>query len=148
MSYAVLSYLVPAIGMAVALGVVIVLWLSVSALISMTSGWADLATRYAASQRPKGKEYRYQSVHLGGAWYAGVVIAIPCPAGLYLEVERPWRFRHTPLLIPWSNVRRWSTRSSVLGTNYYSLILSDDVPMTIRLRRAAGSEIANYLKQA
>ena len=147
LSYAVLSYLIPAIGMVVALGVTIVLWLSVAALISMTGGWADLATRYAASSRPKGREFRFQSAHLGGAWYSSIVTAIPCQAGLYLELERPWRFRHSPLLIPWSDVLRLSKRRSLLGTKYYRVTLSDEPPMMIRLRRAAGSEIASYLKQ-
>src|SRR6266542_5523804 len=63
--------------------------------------WQDVARRFPASQRPNGRIYRGQSGRFEGARYNGILMVVPSPYGLYVEVERPFAFRHPALLLPW-----------------------------------------------
>jgi hypothetical protein len=90
-------------------------WLFVVGLLASMGGWSELARHY----RDPGEAPRGNAVVLSGASVSLRRGWIPLPAnynhcvtlslsgtGLHLRVMAVFRFRHPPLLIPWTQVER------------------------------------------
>lgn len=127
----------------------VVIWVLTTGFISMIGGWHALADRYGA---PDGFEVepeqrlRFRSILLRRlpwfpARYRGCVTISLTPAGCHLAVLFVFRFRHPPLLIPWSAMARCE-EGSLLGFRWTDVEVRDADPV-IRIYAGAGAAVAN-----
>jgi hypothetical protein len=77
-----------------------------STLFARGGGWAKLAERFPAATPPQGERRTMQTVELGGlVRYRWCVTVVMSPRGLYLALASPILPKHSPMLIPWSEVK-------------------------------------------
>lgn len=88
---------------AVLVGIVL-FWYFVVWLISVLGGWARLAERYRATQPASGHHWWNQYGYVNRARYGNALNLTTNETGLFLEVTPLFRFNHTPLFIPWSEL--------------------------------------------
>lgn len=90
------------------------LWLGVTGLLALLSGWVRLASRFAGTPMLEGERFRFVSGALGHRKfpvnYNGCLFVYLSPEGLGLSILFPFRFRSPPLLIPWSAIRAATPR--------------------------------------
>lgn len=121
-------------------------FLLVMRLAGQASAWSALAQQCRASARPPGPAFRRQGARLNWTRYVGIVTVVPSHAGLYVELPRPWNFRHPPLLIPWSRLqvvrrrRRFALLSPVL-----ELSLTGTSNGVISLGQSAADAVRPYV---
>ncbi len=85
--------------------VAVCFWLIVTSSIAKESGWKLMASRYAAERRPHGVRYFWRSMRLTAfVGYRRCINVTLSTAGVYLVPSLLFRFRHTPLLVPWDQV--------------------------------------------
>lgn len=93
----------------------VAMWLAVTGLLGTVGGWSELARHYGdPGEAPRGSsiEVRGSSLSLRGGWiplptnYNRCVTVTLSGTGLHLRVMFLFRFRHPPLLIPWTRVER------------------------------------------
>ena len=91
------------------------LWMFISALLAEIGGWGELARLYAEPEgmvRAPVQSFPMASLDLRRgrfalpANYSNCAIVEVAQAGLHLRTWRPFRFRHPPLLIPWTQIER------------------------------------------
>jgi hypothetical protein len=85
------------------------LWFGMLAAIARFGGWSNLARQFRVAALPAGKRFRFQTVSFQQQMpvnYGSCVTLVVCEQGLGLSIGWPFRFRHPPLLIPWSEFRR------------------------------------------
>jgi len=83
----------------------IVLWISVSMLISIIGGWRALSGDYRANFPYDGKKLRMKSVGMRWATSYGNCVTVGAnKEGLYLSVLPIFRLGHPPLFIPWTDI--------------------------------------------
>ena len=83
----------------------IVLWISVSMLISVIGGWRSLSGDYRANFPYDGKKLRMKSVSMRwGTSYSNCVTIGANKEGLYLSVLPIFRIGHPTLFIPWADI--------------------------------------------
>lgn len=91
------------------------MWLLVTGTLSMVGGWSELARHYrdpGEAPRRSSIVLRGSSLGLRGGWiplptnYNNCVTLTLSGTGLHLRVFFVFRFRHPPLLIPWTRVER------------------------------------------
>ena len=120
-------------------------WLLATALVARLGGWRELAERYEA---PYGFEperrLRFQSLVLRRvSWfparYRGSVTVGLGTAGLALAPIAVFRFRHPPLLIPWTAIARCED-GSLLGFGWKDVAVRDVEP-TLRFYGAVGDAV-------
>jgi hypothetical protein len=119
------------------------LWLLVGWILSRVSGWAALAERFPAGERPLGRKLRGQVVAMGPVSENGVTGMIVVPQGLYLYANPLFRFGRRPLLLPWHAVAYRSERK-MLWWRSHELDLGGLT--TLRLQDKAFREIAPHLR--
>ncbi|MHC2069269.1 hypothetical protein ACYFX5_17490 [Bremerella sp. T1] len=122
--------------------VAIVLFISFVLLVIATLGdWGQLATRFRASDAPKGKYFYCQTAGVGDGSYRGMLTVGVTEEGLYLAVLLPFRLFHPPLLIPWKEITHvheshfLAWRNCYLGIGYpewASIVVYNDVVEAIR----------------
>jgi hypothetical protein len=116
-------------------------WCFVVYVISLLSGWRQLAGNYRFEGAFTGKRWRFRSISMRwGAGYGSCVHIGADTRGLYLSILFLFRPGHPSLFIPWSDisvrevrywgVRRWELRFKKCGT----------VP--VRIRPALGQLLA------
>jgi hypothetical protein len=88
-----------------------VLWLTVTGVLSLLSGWFQLARRFPASEKPAGTRLSAQVTSIGLIGENRVTLLSVSPAGLGLNAVLMFRFMRRPILVPWSEVRYVSTRT-------------------------------------
>lgn len=120
-------------------------WLGLLAVRARLSGWAGLARRYRARERPDGPEFRSQGARLNGWTFGRALTVRTSPRGLYLELARLSRFRHPSLLIPWARVAGLKPNTTFFGRRRLEFILDDDPACTVQLGEAAALEAKQYL---
>ena len=69
------------------------------------SGWRRLAERFHHPKPFEGSYYRFQTAHMTGVRFGGVLEIGVGETGLYLVPMILFRLFHPPLLIPWSELR-------------------------------------------
>jgi hypothetical protein len=126
----------------------VVIWILTTGFIATLGGWHSLADRYAA---PDGfavapdQRFRFRSIFLRRlpwfpARYRGCVTVSLTPAGLHLAVLVVFRFRHPPLLIPWTAIVRCE-QGAFLGFGWTD-VASRDADPVIRIYAGAGAAVA------
>lgn len=88
----------------------LVLWMSISLLMSRVSGWAKLAKHYAASSDEQGKTYYMCSGYIGSVRYKSCLTLCACKNGLRLSMLFLFRMGHPPLFIPWDQFHNVSEK--------------------------------------
>lgn len=79
---------------------------TVCILISLLSCWRTLAARFPAPKNfREGQLSKRQSARVGVANYNNILTIGVSPAGLYLACIFPFRLMHSPILIPWQQVK-------------------------------------------
>lgn len=93
---------------AIALGVGLPLfagfWVLVTGVIASISGWPDLADTFPGGERPQGQPLRRSVLKIGPVGENGVTTLRPSPQGLYMSSHPLFRFRRSPVLVPWSRI--------------------------------------------
>jgi hypothetical protein len=90
------------------------MWMFIMTLLASLGGWRTLARLYPApdgAPRDAAHTFRMTSIDLRGPLplpvnYSNCVTIAITPAGLHLRVMAFFRFRHPPLLIPWTHIGR------------------------------------------
>jgi hypothetical protein len=89
------------------------MWLGITGLLAEVGGWSELARVYREPDgmvRAPVQSFRMATLELRRGWfplpanYSNCMIVEIAQAGLHLRPWRPFRFRHPPLLIPWSQI--------------------------------------------
>jgi hypothetical protein len=118
------------------------LWLFVGWILSRVSGWAALAERFPASERPQGRKLHRQVVSMGPVGEDGVTGMLVSSRGLYLYAMFLFRFGRRPLLLPWHAVA-FVAEKKLLWWRSYDLDLGGLT--TVRVKEKAFREIAPHL---
>jgi hypothetical protein len=115
-------------------------WFGVSALISYIGGWTTLAKRFRLKRPFTGRRWNWQSGHMRWtASYNGCLIVGCCAEGLYLATMPLFRFRHPPLLIPWTEIS--VTRRRILFFKYVRFGLGRELDIPLCLRPALADKL-------
>jgi hypothetical protein len=125
----------------------VALWLLATGLASVLGGWHAIAERYAApdafeatGQRMRFRTILFRRLPWLPARYRGCVTISLTPGALHIAVPSVFRFRHPPLLIPWTAIARCE-EGSFLGFRWTDMEVRDEDP-TIRIFGAAGEAVA------
>jgi hypothetical protein len=85
------------------------MWVAISYSIAMIGGWRELAVDYRAADHIAGRQWWFQSAHLGchfgAARYGSILFVTAGSEGLRLSVGFPFGFAHPALLIPWKDMQ-------------------------------------------
>jgi hypothetical protein len=88
----------------------VLVWLAVSAALSLMGGWHALAERFESAEPLEGDRFRFRSGQLGyGAFpvnYGACLFVTVGRTGFSLSVLFVFRFLHPRLVIPWPAVAR------------------------------------------
>jgi len=123
-------------------------WAVISYVISLFSGWYQLARQFRTDSRPP-RDVRSAGPFFGTVYmmrwtrYSGVVRIANAHDGIYLSVMLLYRIGHPPLFIPWEEIEvtrteRWWRRFVVL-----TLGKEQQVPMRISEKMAETLGIAS-----
>lgn len=80
------------------------MWCFVVWLISIMSGWQELAQKYRAQQPATGKLWLSQYGFVNGARYGNALNITTNDTGLFLETLAIFSINHPRLFIPWSDL--------------------------------------------
>jgi hypothetical protein len=84
-------------------------WSAISYLLAVFGGWRQLADNYRAAGGIAGRQWWFQSAHLGrhvgAARYGSVLFVTAGAEGVQLSVLLPFRIGHPTLLIPWKDIQ-------------------------------------------
>lgn len=119
----------------------VLLWLLVSAVISLVGGWHSLSKIYRTRVPFDGTKLRMQSGRMRSlANYNNVLTLGANQQGLYLAAMFLFRFMQPPLLIPWGEVRVRRTKGWIF--EYATFTLGREVSIPLRIR----SKLADNLR--
>ncbi len=84
------------------------MWLGVTGLLSVLSGWSGLATYWRARDQPTGERFRMRSGSIGMRYlpvgYGNCLTITVSDKGLGLSLLFPFMFLSPPLFIPWIQI--------------------------------------------
>src|ERR1700747_3859023 len=85
----------------------IALWAMVGFVIGQISGWAVLSRRFRDRAAYHSYQWQFESARMRTLWgnYHNVLKFGADETGLYMSVLLPFRVDHTPLFIPWAEIR-------------------------------------------
>ena len=131
------------------------IWLLVSTILGIASGWFSLQQRYEAGDEPALLTLRGQSgVMRMGVGLNGIMTLRACPSGLRISVWKIFAPFQRPILIPWKDVRATSSRSLFAPVTQLSFGLPESGRLKIdarsweRLRDAAAEGSVRNLPPA
>jgi hypothetical protein len=117
----------------------IVLWVLVSYLVGLLSGWIALSRRFRDSGAFYSYQWPFQSVRMRTLWgnYHNCASFGADEAGLYMAVFPPFRIGHAPLLIPWSEIQVLSgNRGFIFKKRKLLLGRQELIPLVVSLSLA------------
>jgi hypothetical protein len=120
------------------------MWLGVGGLLSMMSGWVQLARRFPGGPRPTGERLRGQVTRVGIVNENGVTGLVVTSRGLYLYSNPLFRFLRPPVMVPWSQVRYEGERGR-LWWHAHVLRLGDAT--SVRIKQRAYETLHSFLSQ-
>jgi hypothetical protein len=113
--------------------VFLLVWLAVTGMLALVSGWVSLARTYRAATRPEGIRLARQVTSVGLVPENGVTDITVATEGLYLSAFPVFRFLRPPLLIPWCDVRI-DGNNNVVWLRRYQLDLGSTGTITVKRR--------------
>jgi hypothetical protein len=81
-----------------------VIWLAVTSLLGLLSGWPTLARRYPDRDEPASVRLGGQYGHLGLVELRGALSLAACPSGLRLAMSRWLGPFNKPFFVPWDEI--------------------------------------------
>ena len=128
-------------------------WVLVCLLIGSMSGWLALAARFRQQSDPCGE------TRTAGPWfyavymrfwthYSSIVRITAAEDALYLSVLLLFRMGHSPLRIPWSEIRLSQTKYFWRRYVVLTLGLQESIPLRISERMARNLRILERFPQA
>jgi hypothetical protein len=115
------------------------MWLFVSVLLSVLSGWRSLARSYPALVPPEGQSFWFRTGSFGSTNYSSCLHFTSGRAGLFLSVFLLFRPAHPPVFVPWSDVSVVFRRGWLL--RYADFQFSKQPHVRMRLTRSLGEKI-------
>jgi len=116
-----------------------------STLFARAGGWARLAERYGADQKPEGQKLTWQTLEVGGlVRYRWTVVVVISPRGLYLALSSPFIIKHPPMLIPWTEIKE-ARRAILFWRRAARLTIGDPPVSTIAMWMSLFEAIRPYL---
>ena len=83
----------------------VAIWLAVTLLLSLMSGWARLAKIYPARAKFEAEQWHFVSGQLRNfVSYRNCLTVGANADGMHLSILLPFRVGHPPLFIPWSDI--------------------------------------------
>jgi hypothetical protein len=120
-----------------------VLWIAISGVLSLLSGWSSLATRFRANAPGGGETFGWVSGAMGFRFfpvnYGHCLRVTSNPTGMGLSVLLPFRAFCPPLFIPWREVE--SVENGRIFFASYAVIRLRDHWSTIKIRGNAGNHL-------
>ena len=110
----------------------VAIWCCVCLLLARIGGWSALATKFAAAEEPAGERFRFCSARIGIAAYRSSITAIKSDTGLHLSMLALLRLGHSPILIPWSEMKNPQAKR-VLGASWVNITVSTPSMISVRL---------------
>ena len=144
-----MALLIALLGASAGLAILVAGWLGLLTVMGASDRWREVAARFPAKERPAGKAFRQQAGRIqDGGWYSSILTVIPTDAGLYVEIERLFSFRHPPLLLPWSVISGGRERRGIFfGLRALELTVGANPEMTIWFRKKAGQVVRTYFNR-
>ena len=118
----------------------VALWLAIFAVIAWWGGWGKLAEAYPSLGDVSGERFRMRSAQFrAGCNYNNCITLVASPAGLRLSMPAPFRFRHPPIFLPWSELQAREER--VLWTAVVELTARRCPEIPIKVRRRLATQL-------
>lgn len=122
-------------------------WIVIMCLIAFLGGWRRLAKTYAARAEPSGEKLRFQSMRLGLTRYNGALTFVFAAQGLYMAAWGIFRPGHTPLLIPWSDIR-YAGAKKIVWVTFEVFEIKANPPVTLQLLPKVAAKLQPHLSGA
>jgi len=117
------------------------LWLLITGLLALVSGWRTVAARFPAGDiPPDGERFGGQVSGFGIVAENNATSVVVAPAGLHLSAILLFRLGRPPILVPWDQVK-WKSQRRFLWVHDHRLDLGglSTVTMKDRAYRAASA---------
>lgn len=130
------------------------MWMFVLTLLASLGGWRALARLYPApdgAPQDAAHTFGMTSIDLRRGFlpmpvsYSGCITIAITPAGLHLRVMAFFRFRHPPLLIPWTHLGRLEPGRTLFGRTL--AIHPQDTGVRLRMLARPGEAVAEVARQ-
>ena len=121
------------------------IWCLVGRVMSLMSGWTELAKRFHFPGRFQGKYYRFQSAWLKSVNFRGSLEMGMNDRGLYLVPMILFRLFHKPLLIPWAEIQAEPFRKFLFKG--YCLTFRSFPGITMKINSRTFEEMKEHLNE-
>jgi len=118
----------------------VLVWLLVGAHVSWIGGWSALARVYRAQVPFVGTKWTRQSAQM--RWlmnYNNVLTTGVNAQGLYLATMVLFRFRHPPLVIPWSDIKVRRRKGWIF--EYVILTMGREIEIPLKIRKSLAEKL-------
>ena len=122
----------------------VTVWVLVSYVLSLLSGWHSLARKFRNDTPPTANARAagplFYRVNLND-WvgYSSVIRIINAPRGMYFSVVFPFRIGHPRIFIPWDQIKISKTKR--WWRNYLVLTLGTEEQIPMRISEAMAREV-------
>ena len=89
---------------AVAFPLFAIFWVLISGVLASMSGWPNLSDTFPGGERPEGQALRGSVLKIGPVGEKNVTTLRPTAHGLYMSANPLFRFRRSPVLVPWNRI--------------------------------------------
>jgi hypothetical protein len=120
------------------------MWVSISFLFSLLSGWDKLGKFYESSGEFIGDQWDMQSIRLGLVSYRSCITLGINSSSMYLAILFPFRIGHPKLEIPLDEISGWESKGLVFRYVYISYRKSPKTQM--RLSKKQADRLENWSK--
>ena len=125
------------------------MWLSISALLSLLSGWRALASQFPASDSIQGDHFRFVSGSMGIPFfpvnYGNCLFVTVNEEGFRVAILFLFRFLTPPLFIPWLQVES-VTEKRFLFMRYAAIRIRGSWPIVSLYGKAGTRMLEGYAK--
>jgi len=126
----------------------ILMWCSISLILSYISGWQELAKHYKTTQPSPNNMSYMKTGRIGITRFRNALNIGTTSDALYLSVFPFFRLGHPPLLIPWSAITRVEQVSRWFWlTDYYRLQVGSPRITTLMLPKRSLANVETILER-
>ena len=113
------------------------LWIAIFFVVSRWGGWRNLAEAYPAHDVPAGERLRMRSAQLrAGCNYNNCITFVSGPMGLHMSLPLIFRFFHSPVFLPWSELQVQEERVWRIPVVTLTTVRCPTIPIKLRPRLA------------
>jgi hypothetical protein len=125
-----------------------ILWLGITALISVISGYGALARKYPGQPQLPPGAWTNQTGSFGTSRYKKTLTIGVTPEGLFLWVMFLFRFQHPPIFVPWNEVEVGEPQSAWGFGTTTEVTFPQLQDMRIQIGGKAGEAVAEAKQQS